>query len=103
MDAIEKLVPGRKVNFETFSAIRIRGAMMDELRGLDWVPRLVRQRAKMLTEASSHLRSHLGRQPSEEEIAGAMNVPMEEFRRIAAASQPTNVFSIYGMSVNNNH
>jgi RNA polymerase sigma factor for flagellar operon FliA len=102
MDAIEQFDPDRKVKFETFSAIRIRGAMMDELRGLDWVPRLVRQRAKMLSEATAHLRSHLGRQPSEEEVAGAMNVPMEEFRRIAADSQPTNVFSIYGKRVNNN-
>jgi RNA polymerase sigma factor for flagellar operon FliA len=103
MDAIEQFDPDRKVKFETFSAIRIRGAMMDELRGLDWVPRLVRQRAKMLSEATAHLRSHLGRQPSEEEVADAMNVPMEEFRRIAADSQPTNVFSIYGKRVNNNH
>src|SRR3954464_3307760 len=77
MDAIDQSAPARKVKFEPFSAIRIRGAMMDELRGLDWVPRLVRQRAKMLSEATAHLRSHLGRQPSEEEVADAMNVPME--------------------------
>jgi RNA polymerase sigma factor for flagellar operon FliA len=104
MDAIEQFDPGRKVKFETFSAIRIRGAMMDELRGLDWVPRLVRQRAKMLTEASAHLRSHLGRQPSEEEVASALNVPLEEYKRIAADSKPANVFSIYGKrTTSNNH
>lgn len=103
MDAIEQFDPGRKVKFETFSAIRIRGAMMDELRGLDWVPRLVRQRAKMLTEASSHLRSHLGRQPSEEEVAAVLNVPIEEYRRIAADSRPANVFSIYGKRATNNN
>src|SRR6185295_8251995 len=103
MDAIEQFDPGRKVKFETFSAIRIRGAMMDELRGLDWVPRLVRQRAKMLGEASAKLRSALGRQPSEEEVAEAMNVPVEEFRRIAADSQPANVFSIYGKRAHHHH
>src|SRR5687768_12980540 len=103
MDAIEQFDPERKVKFETFSAIRIRGAMMDELRGLDWVPRLVRQRAKMLSEASACLRAALGRQPSEDEIAEHMNVPLDEFRRIAADSQPANVFSIYGKRPNNSH
>jgi RNA polymerase sigma factor for flagellar operon FliA len=102
MDAIEQFDPGRKVKFETFSAIRIRGAMMDELRGLDWVPRLVRQRAKMLAEATASLRAHLGRQPSEEEVAAVMNVTLEEFHRIAADSQPANVFSIYGKRANHN-
>jgi RNA polymerase sigma factor for flagellar operon FliA len=96
MDAIEQFDPDRKVKFETFSAIRIRGAMMDELRGLDWVPRLVRQRAKLLGEATACLRSALGRQPSEDELAEHMNVPIEEYRRIAGDSQPANVFSIYG-------
>jgi RNA polymerase sigma factor for flagellar operon FliA len=102
MDAIEQFDPGRKVKFETFSAIRIRGAMMDELRGLDWVPRLVRQRAKMLMEATACLRAQLGRQPSEEEVANQMNVPMSEYRRIANDSKPANVFSIYGKRPNNN-
>jgi RNA polymerase sigma factor for flagellar operon FliA len=102
MDAIEQFDPGRKVKFETFSAIRIRGAMMDELRGLDWVPRLVRQRAKMLSEATANLRAQLGRQPSPEEVATVMNVPMEEYERIAADSQPTNVYSIYGKRSSSN-
>jgi RNA polymerase sigma factor for flagellar operon FliA len=101
MDAIEQFDPDRKVKFETFSAIRIRGAMMDELRGLDWVPTLVRQRAKMLSEASATLRSALGRQPSEDEVARHMNVPLDEFKRIAGDSQPANVFSIYGKRPNN--
>jgi len=103
MDAIEQFDPDRKVKFETFSAIRIRGAMMDELRGLDWVPRLVRQRARMLSEATASLRAQLGRQPSAEEVASVMNVPMDEYERIAADSQPTNVYSIYGKRVNNTH
>jgi RNA polymerase sigma factor for flagellar operon FliA len=101
MDAIEQFDPGRKVKFETFSAIRIRGAMMDELRGLDWVPRLVRQRAKMLTEATATLRASLGRTPSEEEVAEHMNLPLDEFRRVAADAQPANVFSIFGKKPNN--
>jgi RNA polymerase sigma factor for flagellar operon FliA len=103
MDAIEQFDPDRKVKFETFSAIRIRGAMMDELRGLDWVPRLVRQRAKMLTESTAALRAALGRQPSEEEVARHMNVPLDEYRRIADDGRPANVFSIYGKRPNNAH
>lgn len=101
MDAIEQFDPARKVKFETFSAIRIRGAMMDELRGLDWVPRLVRQRAKMLGESTAALRAALGRQPSEEEVARHMNVPMDEYRRIADDGRPANVFSIYGKRPSN--
>lgn len=103
MDAIEQFDPKRKVKFETFSAIRIRGAMMDELRGLDWVPRLVRQRAKMLSEASAALRSHLGRQPTEDEVAEHLNIAPEEFDRILGDSQPANVFSIYNKRTNNTH
>lgn len=103
MDAIEQFDPDRKVKFETFSAIRIRGAMMDELRGLDWVPRLVRQRAKLLADASATLRAQLGRTPSEEELADHMRVPVEEFRRIVADSNPANIFSIYGKRNNNHH
>lgn len=103
MDAIEQFDPDRKVKFETFSAIRIRGAMMDELRGLDWVPRLVRQRAKLLTEATGSLRAQLGRQPSEDEICAHLNVSPDEYERIAGDSQPANVFSIYGKRSNNGH
>jgi RNA polymerase sigma factor FliA len=103
MDAIEQFDPDRNVKFETFSAIRIRGAMMDELRGLDWVPRLVRQRAKMLTDATAALRAELGRSPTAEEVAARMNVTMEEFERIASDAQPANVFSLYGKRPRNNH
>src|SRR5256885_1166304 len=103
MDAIEQFDPGRKVKFETFSAIRIRGAMMDELRGLDWVPRLVRQRAKMLTEAGRHLRCPLDRQPREEEVAAVLNVPVGEYRGVGADPGPANVFSIYGKRATNNN
>ncbi len=103
MDAIDQFDIERKVKFETFSAIRIRGAMMDELRGLDWVPRLVRQRAKILADATATLRAHLGRQPSDDEIAAHLNIPLNEFRRIADDAVPANVFSIYGKRTNNNH
>ncbi|HSI32681.1 MAG: FliA/WhiG family RNA polymerase sigma factor [Phycisphaerae bacterium] len=102
MDALEQFDVDRKVKFETFSAIRIRGAMMDELRGLDWVPRLVRQRAKILTDATATLRAALGRQPSEEELAAHLKVPIEEFRRIADDAVPANVFSIYGKRTTSN-
>jgi RNA polymerase sigma factor for flagellar operon FliA len=58
----------------------------------------------MLTEASASLRAALGRQPSEDEVATHMNVPLEEFRRIAGDGQPANVFSIYGKRPSgNNH
>ena len=103
MDAIDQYDLGRNVKFETFSAIRIRGAMMDELRGLDWVPRLVRQRSKLLTEATAKLRAQLGRSPTDDEIAEQMNVTLGEFRRIADDAHPATMFSIHNTRARNNN
>ncbi|MHC4611493.1 MAG: sigma-70 family RNA polymerase sigma factor, partial [Planctomycetota bacterium] len=70
MDAIEAFDLSRGVKFETYCAPRIRGAILDELRSMDWVPRLVRNRAHKLAQATQSLEAELGRAPSEEERAG---------------------------------
>src|SRR5881396_2525642 len=69
MDAIDAFDMSRGVKFETYCVPRIRGAMLDELRTMDWVPRLVRSKASKLNEALKTLEARLGRQPSEVELA----------------------------------
>src|SRR3972149_2112458 len=69
MDAIDAFDLSRGVKFETYCVPRIRGAMLDELRTMDWVPRLVRSKASKLNEAMKTLEAKLGRQPNEHELA----------------------------------
>ncbi|HUU83367.1 MAG TPA: FliA/WhiG family RNA polymerase sigma factor [Phycisphaerae bacterium] len=82
MDAIEAYDLARGVKFETYCAPRIRGAILDELRAMDWVPRLVRNRAHKLQEATRALEAELGRSPSEEELAGRMKLPRPQFDKL---------------------
>ena len=82
MDAIDAFDPERKVKFETYCSPRIRSSILDELRSMDWVPRLVRSRAHQLENALQRLEAHLGRMPTEDEIANEMELEMHEFRRL---------------------
>jgi len=82
MDAIDAFDPERGVKFETYCTPRIRGAILDELRSMDWVPRLVRARAHQLGNALQTLEAYLGRLPTEKEIADELNLNMNEFRRL---------------------
>jgi len=81
MDAIESFDPDQGVKFETYSAPRIWGAMLDELRSLDWVPRLVRTHAKKLARARARLRSELGREPNPDEVRDGLGLSDAEYRR----------------------
>jgi RNA polymerase sigma factor FliA len=82
MDAIDAFDLTRGVKFETYSAPRIRGAILDELRSMDWVPRLVRSRAHKLDETSKILQAEFGREASDEEIARHMGVSTDEFVKV---------------------
>ena len=82
MDAIDAFDPTRGVKFETYCSPRVRGAILDELRSMDWVPRLVRARAHQLTKAVHSLETHLGRKPTEKETAEELNMNVEEFSRL---------------------
>ncbi len=89
IDAIEKFEPDRGIKFETYAMTRIRGAIIDELRAIDWVPRSVRTRIKEVDETYSKLESNLGRPPSDIEIAVELGISENDlhsiFRRISAA------------------
>jgi len=78
--AIERFDPGREIKFETFAMARIRGAIIDELRSLDWVPRSVRSRARDIEEANSRLEHELGRVPTDAELAERLKMSEEELQ-----------------------
>ncbi len=80
MDAIEKFDLDKGFKFETYAVTRIRGAIIDELRSVDWVPRSVRARARKLEAAVQKLESDLHRSPSEEEIAAELDWTVAELQ-----------------------
>ena len=82
MDAIDAFDPLRGVKFETYCSPRIKGSILDELRSMDWVPRLVRSRASQLTKTTRSLETHLGRKPTEKETAEKLDMDMDEFGRL---------------------
>ncbi|MHC4995773.1 MAG: FliA/WhiG family RNA polymerase sigma factor [Planctomycetota bacterium] len=94
MDAIDSFDLERGVKFETYCAPRIRGAILDELRAMDWVPRLVRSRTAKVEGARKKIEMELGRTPTEDEIAGALNVDMKEYQKLAKDAGPTGVVSL---------
>ena len=94
MDALNAFDVERGVKFETYCVPRIRGAMLDELRGMDWVPRLVRSRASKLDEARKSLEAGLGRPPTPEEMADKLGVDMEEYDKIAADANAVGLVSL---------
>jgi RNA polymerase sigma factor for flagellar operon FliA len=94
MDAIDAFDPDRGVKFETYCSPRIRGSILDELRSMDWVPRLVRARAHQLTKAIRSLEAHLGRKPTEKETAKELNMNMEEFNRLRRDANAISLVSL---------
>ncbi|MGI5832878.1 MAG: FliA/WhiG family RNA polymerase sigma factor [Thermoguttaceae bacterium] len=94
MDAIDAYDIDRGVKFETYCVPRIRGAMIDELRNMDWVPRLVRTRARKLADANKELSDKLGRLPSQEELAEHLNMSQAELKRLVTDAKTINLVSL---------
>jgi RNA polymerase sigma factor for flagellar operon FliA len=80
INAIERFDPEREIKFETYAITRIKGAIIDELRSIDWVPRSVRARAREIERTNSKLEHRLQRAPTDEEMASALEVSVEEFQ-----------------------
>lgn len=91
IDAVERFDPERGVKFETFAVPRIRGAVFDGLRSLDWVPRSVRSRAREVETAYSELEARLGRAPTDEELAGHLRISSAEFQKWLSSIASTTV------------
>src|SRR5687767_11305530 len=80
--AIERFDMEREIKFETFAVARIKGAIIDELRSLDWVPRSVRARAREVEKAHAKLEARHARSPSDEEMAKELGLTVEEFQNV---------------------
>src|SRR5262245_49507379 len=94
MDAINAFDMGRGVKFETYCVPRIRGAMLDELRSMDWVPRLVRSKASKLNESLKTLEAALGRTPNENELAAHMGLSLEEMEKLISDANAVGLISL---------
>ena len=82
LDALKRFDANQGASFATFASQRIRGAMLDELRSRDWVPRRVRRNARALDETLRLLEQRLGRAPEEREIAAALGIDLAEYRQL---------------------
>ncbi len=93
-DAIEKFDPTKHVKFKTYAVTRIRGAIFDELRSIDWVPRSVRQKTRELEEIVRVLESNLGRSATDKEISDAMGMTIEDFQQLTLKISGTSILSL---------
>lgn len=93
IDAIEKYDPTRSIKFETYAIARIKGAIIDELRAMDWVPRSVRSRAREIERAYVVLENEFKRVPSDEEVSEHMGISVKEFHGLLSKLSYTSVVS----------
>ncbi len=94
IDAVDKFDPDQNVKFKTYAEFRIRGAILDELRAMDWVPRSVRKKSSRLEDTYHQVQNQLGRAASDEEMAAALGVPLEEFFRLLDEVKGVNLLSL---------
>ena len=94
LDAIDKYDPEKNVKFNTYAVTRIRGAIFDELRSIDWVPRSVRQQSREVEEAIADLEARLGRAATDVEIARELGMSVDEFQQVLLKISGTSVISL---------
>ena len=95
MSAIDAFDLSRGVKFETYCAPRIRGAMLDELRHMDWVPRLVRAKASKLLEATNTLETSLGRTATDQELANYLQLSLPELEKMSRDANAVGLVSLH--------
>ena len=94
LTSIDKFDPDKGIKFETYVAKRIRGMVIDLARKQDWLPRNIRQRAKEIDCAVSHLANELGRFPTDQEVAGHLGIPTDKYQKEAARVALSNTLSL---------
>ena len=94
IDAIDKFDPEKNVKFKTYAVTRIRGAIFDELRQIDWVPRSVRQKTREIESAISSLEAQLGRTATDQEIAGSLGMDEAEYLKVIQKISGTSIISL---------
>ncbi|MDR1466419.1 MAG: RNA polymerase sigma factor WhiG [Treponema sp.] len=94
LDAIDKFDPNKGVKFKTYAVLRIRGAIIDELRSIDWVPRSIRQKAREIEDATGTLEAQLGRIATDREIADVLGTTEEDYRKTLIKISCTTILSL---------
>ncbi|MGL4594058.1 MAG: FliA/WhiG family RNA polymerase sigma factor [Thermoguttaceae bacterium] len=94
IDAISAFDPSRGIRFEAYCLPRVQGAMVDELRSMDWVPRMVRSKSTKLNETYKFLEAKLGRKPSDQDVADYLGIPGEELHQLFAETQRVHLSSL---------
>lgn len=94
LDAIEKFDPNRDIKFKTYAMTRIRGAIFDELRSMDWIPRSIRQKARQIEEVISVLENRLGHTVEDEDIAREMGISTDELQTLLTQISGTSIVSL---------
>src|SRR5215472_12637519 len=88
LQALRNYDPGSGTSFETYARLRVRGAMLDELRRMDWVPRTVHEKARKIQDTIGQVEQRLGRIPSDAEVAKALNISLSEYSDLLAEVRP---------------
>lgn len=94
IDAIDKFDSAKEVKFETYASLRIRGAILDQIRKMDWIPRSLRQKQKKIDVATSKLENELGRNATDTEIAKELGISEEEYLNWQGQTNVSNVISL---------
>jgi RNA polymerase sigma factor for flagellar operon FliA len=99
MDAISKYDSSRGAKFKTYAEFRVRGAILDELRSMDWVPRSIRQKASQVDKVVVALQSKLRRQPEDEEVAKEMGLSLDQFHNTLNETKSIPIFSLEDLGI----
>ena len=99
MDAITKYDSSRGAKFKTYAEFRVRGAILDELRSMDWVPRSIRQKASKVDKVVQGLQAKLRRQPEDEEVAKEMGLSLDQFHETLNETKSIPIFSLEDLGI----
>ena len=102
LDAVDKFDPTRDVKFKTYAEFRIKGAILDELRSMDWVPRSVRAATNEWSKAWRNQTIEIGREPSDQEMADQMEMNLDEYHEFLIKANPTQLISIEEFKAHSN-
>ena len=94
IDAIQKYDLSKNINFKTYAEFRIKGAMLDELRSLDWIPRSVRKKSHLIENAYAQLQKSLGRPAEAEEVAELLGLALEDFYQLLDETKAVSVVAL---------
>lgn len=96
IDALQKFDPARNINFKTYAEFRIRGAMLDQLRSLDWVPRSLRKKSQVIENAYAKLQKSLGRPAEAEEVAQVLGLELKDFFQLQDETKAVTLVALEG-------